>query len=170
MGIVGNYSISVDYSHENAIAKAIQLNGFDNIWIEGIDLNAIPLGGHGKTIERVHQVGFGVCVSNQELPQLLATGHGYGPGFGGYELANALTALEYARKWQDRQRKNSLGINFSVGLQMYALHLHGSMLERNLEIVPTHPAARWLPNTDFLAVANSAKRRLAVRCARPAHA
>jgi hypothetical protein len=95
--------ISVDYG-EDTIRKAINAGGVENEYLYVRSVRDIPLGGTGRARHEVFELHLGEIDDNSDLLDELDERN--------LALVDPLTALRYAAKLPDRQRKHPLSILF----------------------------------------------------------
>lgn len=147
----GCYHTPVNYDLANAIATAIEANGFGYKHLD-VDVDQIPLIGIGKTVEQVREVGFDKVMYNCHLPEALKQ-KGVEAGFkNGYIFANPLTALLWALKNPDIQKDHPIGILFYVRQQLYCLSLGSIDGVRRLSVYEDTSDNHWGNFVRFLVV------------------
>ncbi len=151
---LGVHRISVDYDQPDAIAKAVEANGFvgKNVFM-GIPVEKIPIVGRGQMEHPVREIHFGKVMWNRNLPGALKA-RGVELGFKqGFKFADPLTSLWYALKLPERQRKYPLGILFyDTDGELCFLFLDVDDDGRSLYVNRINPDDSWLDDMRFLAV------------------
>jgi hypothetical protein len=138
--------ISVDYAAENAIAKAIE-DGRFNKYVD-IDVADIPLGGTGEGKHEVFELHLNRTIYSRDLPDELDRNK--------VAFADPLTALGYAAKLPDRQRKYPLAILFTNNSgQLCYLILDEFDGGRSLSVDRESSSGNWGEGVRFLVVRKS---------------
>ena len=117
---VSSYRIPVNYDAPDAIAKAIKQNRFDPR-SHYIPPDKLPLSGKGQIEHEVHEIYLGTRTMvelrfgglNPWVLRQVIKSYGRELGFKfGFDFCDVLTALEFARLFPDKQKKDDLGTLF----------------------------------------------------------
>jgi hypothetical protein len=146
-----SFVIPVDYDQPNAIATAIEDGRFDDNFL-GIDPSQVRLSGRGKAAHEVFEYCFGKMIYTLDLLAEFRK-----PDFT-LKFADPLTALRYAAKLPDQQRKHTLAILFENNslfekLQIFDLILDATVDGNRSLFIDSHPlGSHWDENQRFLCV------------------
>lgn len=145
--VADSFMISVNYDQVDAIAKAVEAGKFDYKYIN-VDLDDVPLVGTGQADNEVLELHLGRQIYSRDLPAELDSRE--------LEFADPLTALLYAVKLPDRQRKYPLGILFTnkKGRLCYLVLREGGG-GRDLRVRRGGPGDYWGDDCRFLVVRKS---------------
>jgi hypothetical protein len=126
-GIVDTAPVHVNYATPDAIKQAIVANGFNSVRIFGLKQEEIPVVGNGEVDLNVGMVSLSHYYDNtgKVLSEIKLRG---------YKFVDPLTALNFALKFPDVQRKVALTTLFRSDMGTNILILSGDASKRSLEI------------------------------------
>jgi septum formation topological specificity factor MinE len=141
--IIDMVAIHVNYSEENAIAKAIEDGHFNDKYLD-LKPEEIPLIGSGEADHEVGELHLNEYLTTRDVMVKVDEQ--------GFKFADPLTALRYAVKLPERQRQYPLAILFEAAGRLWFLILDRNADERGLIVYRCYLDRGWGGRYRFLVV------------------